>query len=404
MVIAVTDRLAPPVDNDQLRVFYVDPVGGHRGMHYYDFELCQALRAIDVDVTLLTCDETRTVAFPASLPIEFPFEGIYGSASKLIRGLRYLRGLIRIGLSMRRRDIPLAHFHYCHVPPLDYLYLNWLRLLGKRLVLTVHDVVPFDANASDLVWIRRIYHSVDRLIVHTLDSHRAIRERFGVGEDSVRIISHGPFFGFSGANIQRAREAKQRLGYAIDTPIILFFGQIKTVKGLQYLIRSFRLVADQRPDVRLVIAGPEWNEKFDAYATLIEELNLADRVCTRIEYVPDEEVGFYFSGADLVVLPYTESYQSGVLYMAYSFGKPVVASAVGGLAEVVRDGETGLLVPPADVEGLADGLLKLLGDPDMARVMGEQGRALAQTAYGWPEIARKTAAVYAEVLRAGGAV
>jgi glycosyltransferase involved in cell wall biosynthesis len=192
--------------------------------------------------------------------------------------------------------------------------------------------------------------------------------------------------------------ARQYLGIEPDVPVILFFGQIKKVKGLQYLIQAFRQVVDQCPTARLVIAGPEWKESFASYMALISELNLADRIITRIEYVPDEEVGYYFSSADVVALPYTEAYQSGVLYMAYSFAKPVVASAIGGLAEVVEDGVTGLLVSPADVNQLSNSLLAFLKDKQRSRTMGERGQMLVETKFGWPEIARKTAAVYAEAL------
>ena len=384
--------------SDRLQVFYIEPVGGHRGMHYYDFELCLALQSVDVDVTLLTCDETKNMAIPPSLRVAFPFQGIYGNTPKVVRGLRYLRGLVKIGLAIRRQGVPLAHFHHFHFPPLDYLYLKWLRLIGKRFIFTAHDVVPFDAKTSDLPWLRHLYHEADRIIVHTLSSRRCIMERFGVKEKKIRVISHGPFFRFSREQRLPSSLAKQHLGLDPDAPLILFFGQIKTVKGLQYLIRAFRQVLDQCPTVYLVIAGPEWKERFTGYAALIHELGLTDNVLTRIEYVPDEEVGIYFSAADVVSLPYTEAYQSGVLYMAYSFAKPVVASAVGGLAEVVDDGVTGLLVPPADVDRLAHALLTLLQNTETARKMGAQGQALVETEFGWPGIARKTAAVYAEVI------
>lgn len=381
----------------------VDSVGGHRGMHFYDFELCPALQSAGVEVTLLTCDETKNVAIPPSLRVEFPFQSIYGDAPKAVRGFRYLRGLLRTGLTMWRRGIPLAHFHYLQFLPLDYLYLKWLHLIGKRFVLTVHDVVPFDVRTSDLAWLRRIYHEADRVIVHTADSQRVMSERFGVGADRIRVISHGPFFHFSQEQIVPACEAKQRLGLDADTPLILFFGQIKKVKGLQYLIRAFRQVVDDCPTARLVIAGPEWKDSFADYANLISDFGLVEEVITRIEYVPDEEVGLYFSAADVVALPYTESFQSGVLYMALSFAKPVVASAVGGLAEVVEDGTAGLLVPPANAERLAEALLILLQDAEMGRSMGEKGQALVERRFVWTEIARKTAAVYREVLYGGQA-
>jgi glycosyltransferase involved in cell wall biosynthesis len=381
-----------------LQVFYVEPVGGHRGMHYYDFELCMALRSVGVDVTLLTCDETQGLAIPPSLRVEFPFQGIYGNTTKAIRGLYYLRGLVRIGLAMQRQSISLAHFHYFHFLPVDYLYLKWLHLSGKHFILTIHDVIPFDAKTSDLSWLRRMYHGADRLIVHAESNRGTLVRTFGVSPDKVRIIPMGPYLRFADECKLPARLAKQRLGLEPDAPVILFFGQLKKVKGVQHLIRAFQQVSEQCPSARLIIAGPEWKESFAGYAVLIGELHLTDKVLTRIEYVPDQELGLYYSAADVVALPYTEAYQSAVLYMAYSFARPVVASAVGGLAEVVEDGMTGLLVPPADVDRLASALLTLLQDQEMARMMGEKGQSLVETKFGWQEIARQTVEVYKEVL------
>jgi D-inositol-3-phosphate glycosyltransferase len=383
---------------DKPRVFYVEPVGGHRGMHYYDFELCPALQLAGVDVTLLTCDETKDTAIPSSLPVEFPFQGIYGDTLKIIRGLRYLRGLAKIRQAMQRRSISIAHFHYFHFPPLDYSYLKWLHHTGKCIVVTAHDVIPFDARASDFPWIGRLYREADQIIVHAASNRDTIMRIFGVSPGKVQIIPMGPYLRFADEQTLPPRVAKQQLGLEQDSPVILFFGQIKKVKGLQYLIYAFRQVSEQCPSARLIVAGPEWKEPFTNYANLIRELELADQVLTRIEYIPDKEVGIYYSAADVVALPYIEAYQSAVLYMAYSFARPVVASAIGGLAEVVEDGVTGLLVPPTDVDRMASALVSLLQDTEMAGTMGKRGRTLVETHYSWRETARRTVQLYSEVL------
>jgi glycosyltransferase involved in cell wall biosynthesis len=367
-------------------------------MHYYDFELCSALQSAGVDVTLLTCDETEGTDSPPSLSIEYPFRGIYGDASKIKRGLRYLHALLSIGLAMRRRAIPLIHLHYYHFPPLDHLFLNWLQLLGKRSVLTVHDVIPFDAEPSQLGWLRRIYHQADQIIVHARDNYKAIVQAFDVPPERVHVIPMGPYLRFADEHTLPAATARERLGLEAKAPVILFFGQIKRVKGLEHLIRAFSQVVRARPDAQLIIAGPEWKEPFERYAALIQDLGIGDRVSTRIEYVPDKDVGTYYSAADVVALPYTEAYQSAVLYMAHSFQRPVVATTVGGLPEVVADGESGLLVPPADAEQLAQALLALLQDRDKAIAMGKRGRLLVETRFGWGEIAQRVAQVYAEAL------
>lgn len=379
-------------------VFYIEPVGGHRGMHYYDFELCPALREAGADLTLITCDETEPLGPPSGLPAMYAFHGIYGGGSKWIRGVRYARALWRIAAAMQTRQVPLAHFHYFHAPPLDYLCLKWLRRLRKRIVITAHDVVPFDATPSDMPWLRRVYRQADRIIVHTEGAASVLKERFGIGAPVAAVIPHGPFLRFADEHRMDRRQARQRLDIAPDARILLFFGQVKRVKGLQHLIEAFKKVADREPHARLLIVGPEWKESFAPYESLLREHGLTERVTARIEYVPDEQAALYFSAADVVALPYTESYQSGVLYMAYSFARPVVASAVGGLQEAIEHGATGLLVPPGDPERLAEAIVDLLGDPVRAAQMGERGRALAETRFGWTDIAAKTLDVYLQAL------
>ncbi|NIO00374.1 MAG: glycosyltransferase, partial [Anaerolineae bacterium] len=268
------------VPDDRLAVFYVEPIGGHRGMHYYDFELCGALQELGIEVTLLTCDETRSTSIPGSIQVRFPFRGIYGDAPKVVRGVRYLRALIDIGLSMRQRRVPLAHFHFFHFPPVDYVYLKWIRLLGARVVLTVHDVVPFDIARAGLSWLGRLYHEADRIIIHAEANRGAIVDKFGVRSSLIRVIPMGPYLGFADANRLPASLAKGHLGVEPHVPVILFFGQVKKVKGLQYLIRAFGQALSKCPTARLVIAGPVWKDSFASYADLIHDLDLDDAVLT----------------------------------------------------------------------------------------------------------------------------
>jgi glycosyltransferase involved in cell wall biosynthesis len=366
-------------------------------MHYYDFELCAALQSVGVDVTLLTCDETINVAIPPALTIEFPFRGIYGDASQVVRGFRYLRGLIQVGLEAFREGVELVHFHFFHFPPLDYLFFRWLRGRGIRIVLTAHDVIPFTTRQGDLVWLRRLYHATDGIVVHAMSNREVMRQTFDVDLGKIHVVPMGPYLQFADERSLTTSVARLRIGLAPDDPVVMFFGQIKSVKGLRHLIHAFRQVVDEYPSARLVIAGPEWKHSFAEYAALIEQLRLTERVYTRIEYIPDDELGLYYSAADIVALPYTVAYQSAVLYMAYSFAKPVVASAVAGLAEVVKDGETGLLVPPADPEALAQALLVLLRDPLRAQRMGRQGEDLVKTQFNWADIGRKIASIYTDI-------
>ena len=192
--------------------------------------------------------------------------------------------------------------------------------------------------------------------------------------------------------------ARKKLGIAADRKLLLFFGSLKPSKGLEYLIRAFARVQAADPSAHLLIAGEPRGVDPSVYPSQIAALGLAEAVSFRPGYVPTEEVPHYFAAADLVVLPYLRIYQSAVLQLAYSFGRPVVATRVGGLAEDVVEGKSGLLVPPADEQALAAAILELIASPRRLEAMGDYGRKLSQTAYSWDEIARQTLRFYESLL------
>ena len=142
---------------------------------------------------------------------------------------------------------------------------------------------------------------------------------------------------------------RKRLG--IDGNIVLFFGFIRPYKGLKYLILALPEVPSQET-VTLLVVGEFWKDK-EEYLHLIERLDIENNVVIIDQYVPNEEVQDYFSAADLAVQPYVSATGSGIVQTAFAFNKPVVATEVGSLPEIIEDGETGYLVPPEEPEELA---------------------------------------------------
>jgi glycosyltransferase involved in cell wall biosynthesis len=156
-------------------------------------------------------------------------------------------------------------------------------------------------------------------------------------------------------------EAKSRLG--IEGNVILFFGFVRQYKGVVYLLRAMPQIL-KRVAVQLLIVGEFWDDK-TSYIELINRLEIDHAITVIDKYVPNEEIGLYFSAADVVALPYVDATQSGVVQLAYAFEKPVISTTVGGLPDIVVDGETGLLVPPGDSEALAQAIVRFfLSEPD----------------------------------------
>ncbi len=129
-------------------------------------------------------------------------------------------------------------------------------------------------------------------------------------------------------------QAKEALGIPINMKTVLFFGAIRPNKGLDNLLLSLPRVKKSIPNIKLLIVG-EPCENYKKYAEMIQRENIEENVFEQLNYVPNHAVSQYFFASDLVVLPYNEITQSGVLQIAYAFGKPVVATAIGGFNEAV---------------------------------------------------------------------
>jgi glycosyltransferase involved in cell wall biosynthesis len=187
---------------------------------------------------------------------------------------------------------------------------------------------------------------------------------------------------------------RQRYGLREDEKVVLFFGLLAPSKGLEELAEAFAL-ALETCDARLLIAGYP-TKQFDLLKlnARIAEMGIGDKVTMDLRYVPLEEVGALMNLATVVVYPYHSSTQSGSLQVAYTFGKPVIATSVGGLPEAVEDGRSGFLVPPQSPRPMAEKISLLVNDPLLAQEMGRYARHLSDTRFAWDTIARQMLAVY----------
>jgi glycosyltransferase involved in cell wall biosynthesis len=180
-----------------------------------------------------------------------------------------------------------------------------------------------------------------------------------------------------------------------DDRLVLFFGRIWEYKGLDVFIRAAPLVSRTITGVRFLIAGQ--GEDFDKkYRRLIVR---PDQFTVYNEWISDARRAEFFQRAAVVVLPYTSATQSGVVPVAYTYGKPVVATDVGALSECVEHGRTGLLVPPRDESALANAIVKLLQDDQLRHAMGQAGRQKLERECSPDVVARCTVAVYEQAMR-----
>lgn len=292
------------------------------------------------------------------------------------RCLAYSYHLAR-GLTRRRPD--LIHFSGNNVKQWQ---VSWF--LGRTPRLhTIHDYEGHSGERQRVAeWFNRRLARRERLLVHS----RSVAERLRCDFPGARVsvVPFGPL------NVYRAFS---RSG-GVDLPqagYALFFGRISTYKGLGTLLGAFRRIRHDAPSLRLVVAGGgEWGQVLKQ-AEGLEGCEFIQR------HLANAELATLIEGALFVVCPYTDATQSGVVMTAYAFGKPVIATRVGGLQEVVHDGVTGLLVPPGDEEKLGEAMRRIALHADRVEAHSRGIAALTSAgALGWKTIAESACAVYTE--------
>lgn len=372
----------------------IEPVGGHGGMNYYDFGLCRGLVDAGVTPTLYTCDETD-VTPGTPFPVAVVYRRIFGRDPAWRRGLRYLRGSLRALVGARIAGSRLAHFHVFQVGVLELFNVLLAKLLLLRVVITAHDVEAFRGEWSSIKsWV---YGLADRVIAHNRSSQRELVRVLSVPERKIHVIPHGNYLGHLGA-MPPVASARAELNLPRDAQVLLFFGQIKEVKGLDLLLDALAVVNGVVPEAHLVIAGKMWGQDFATYQSQIDRLGLGSHCTAHIRYIADDEVAAYYAAADLVVLPYRKIYQSGVILMAMSYGKPVLAADLEGMKEVIEDGVTGFLFRAEDASDLAKRLQAVLADRACMERVAAMGLERMRTDYCWGGIGQLTADCYSAAL------
>jgi len=387
-------------NEQKIRVAILEPVGGHSGMDYYDFGLCQGLVNAGILPVLYTCDETGVPTGEPELDIRRFYKGIFGDDPAWIRGLRFLAGSLRSLSHAKRVGAKICHLHFFYVGPLEFFNVVAARLIGFRVIITVHDVESFVSDLTVPRLMRMAYRLADQIIVHNHTSKIELVDFVGIDSHCIVIVPSGNYLHTIGM-VPDSVLARKKLGVPAGAKVLLFFGQIKQVKGLDVLLKAMPAVVRQFPQVVLVIAGRPWKVAFEPYQQLINQHQLENNSVLHIRFIPNDEVATFFAAADLVVLPYRRIYQSAVLLMSMSYGKPVLVSDLAAMAEVVTDGVTGFVFPTGDADALGDKLCQILSDLDSAGKVGTRAKTVMRQEYSWDVIGERTATCYRKILQVG---
>lgn len=325
-------------------------------------------------------------------------------ASKITRVTKYYARLIRYAVTAKPKI-----FHILWNNKFEFfdrtLLMVFYKLLGKKIILTVHNVNAGRRDSKDTfvnrLTLRIQYRLADHIFVHTKKMKSELMEEFFVQQNRVTVIPFGINNSVPNTALTSS-EARQKLGIRADEKPILFFGNINPYKGLEYIVAAFKQLVAEHADYRLFIVGRPNN--CESYWHTVREASREEvekgRITIRSDYVPDEETELYFKAADVFVLPYRHIYQSGVLFLGYSFGLPVIAADVGALKDEILEGKTGFVFKPEDPIDLAATIERYFSSDLFADLSDRRNeiRDFALERHSWDEVGRLTMHVYSNLL------
>ncbi len=368
-----------------MRVHIVDPSAYTPP---YDHALCRALATAGAEVELYT---SHFAHGPVATAEGYRRDELFyrlaarvprARARRAVKLAEHAPDMLRYRRRARAADV--VHFQWLAVQYLDARLLPSKRsAAGRRrpLVLTAHDILPREARPGQRAAQRRLYEHFDAVVVHSEHGRARLIDELGVEPDRVRVIPHGVFEHLA------APPVGEPPPFDTDKPVVLCFGLMRPYKGIDLLLDAWR--------------GIDGAELWIAGAPRMDISALTAVAPAGVRFVPrfigDHELPAYFQRADLLVLPYREIDQSGVLFTALAFGKPLLLSDVGGFPEIAATGAARTF-PAGDAVALHAALRELLDDAGARAGMARRARDLAAGDYSWAAIGRRTIALYEELL------
>lgn len=364
----------------------------------YDFMFASALQNVGATVDLYGPTGKEFNSSFKYIPFFYGFVNtskIPKVLKLLFKGAEHIKNMYQLVATLRAAKYDAIHFQWTPLPIVDIYFLKKIHKFCK-IILTVHDPIPFNGNPSSklqLIGWRSLLKTFDQLIVHT-EVGKGILLEYGIKSKNISVIPHG-IAKFPNTGVKyHVYESSWR--HSLTT--ILFFGQIKPYKGIDILIDSLGLLdTDVLSKLRVIIAG---NVKcnIDKLENLAKEKKVDSAIYWDLRFISEQELDDMLTRADILVFPYRAIDASGAFMAAVAYGKAVIASNLGVFKEIIVDGENGYLVDVESVEKMASYLSLLVNDKNKLEKIGLELGKIAVGKYSWKNIAKATICLYQAIV------
>jgi len=310
------------------------------------------------------------------------------NVSKVRKLLNYIASYRTMEKILKKEHYDIFHTEWYTFSPIDYYFIHkFVRKYGVRYVSTVHDILPFNQKFYDMAFHKKLYALADAVILQAPGNVQRFSELFPELKNKIHMIPHGHMLDYVESSDKA--EGQKKLGIPKDKLVLLFFGQIKKVKGVDLLLQALVILKSKYPELFVVIAGSVWKADFTECQSIIDNNDLTKYLKTDIRYIPNSEVKDFYSSADVCVLPYTDVYQSGVIQLAYGYKKAVICSDLSAFTQFVHEGETGFVFSNGNVESLAHAIERAIDNRKRLQKIGTAGYELVKKNLNWDDLTRK---------------
>ena len=376
----------------------------------YALGLLSCLLSKDIDVDFLASDELFEPNLMNNPRVVFyNLRGNQCSNVQLIKKtIRVIRYYFRLIIYAYKTDSYLFHIVWFNkFIYFDRTFMNvYYKMLGKKLIHTAHNIDQQERDGKSNVFnrftLKIMYNLLDHIFVHTDKMKKQLMERFQVDEKKISVIPFGindtvPLTALS------TKQAREKLGLNNTDKVILFFGNIAPYKGLEYLLMAMPILRENIEQVKLIIAGriKNCNSYWRQIQSIKRNSNLENVIIEKTEFIPEEDVEIYYKAADVLILPYRHIFQSGVLFLSYNFGLPVIATNVGSLREDILDGEIGYLCQPENPADLAEKIIQYFDSSLYENIEKNRNGIImyAKEKYSWDKVGNITISVYQSIIK-----
>ena len=373
------------------RIYVISPLD-YTGIAYYSHSLCQSLSEAGMKVILMTSKKRAISPKKISYEIVNIFRNTYGEINRLKKGLFYILSLCKIYCYIIKNKPKIVHFQILELPSADLILFILLRMSGVKIVYTPHDLSSFKSKGNGM-FLKMLFNLSHAIVAHNLVNETTLIRKYGIKKRKIKIVPHGNYNVFLKSNVTK-KQSRERIGVSKNGNIILLFGSLRQGKGIDTVVKAFKNLIKYKHATLLMAGKPARGYDIEKVKKELKNEILKSKVILRDYFIEEDKVEYYYKASDIVLVPYDNVYESGVLRFAFSCGIPTIVSNVKEFAHSVKNGENCLVFKSGNAKDLVYKITILLNNPQLAEQIARNAKRFSDEKWDWAQIALETKNIY----------